>query len=167
MISLSLVHMYASSWQTSLSKVCLVDHPRYFYVLLLSQPAQAAECRANTAPPGPVVIRSGPRHLIIGCFCTYTASTRLELQCRWKGSHADISCIMKREDWKRWCCVPFINFFLMVFSLDSCHGGTSYFETVQEVQPSLHGLNQVICMGLMQGVQLYMAHEAWPLADSP
>ena len=22
-------------------------------------------------------------------------------------------------------------------------------------------------MGLMQGVQLYMAHEAWPLADSP
>ncbi|CAJ1377471.1 unnamed protein product [Effrenium voratum] len=65
--------------------VCLVDHQRYFYVLLLS-------------------------HLVIGCFCTYTASTRLE--------------------WQKWCCVPFINFFIMV-----------------------------IFMGLMQGVQLCMAHD--------
>ncbi|CAE7663516.1 ATPK1 [Symbiodinium pilosum] len=85
---LSFVMLHITDYLTNILTmviVCLVDHPRYFYVLLLS-------------------------HLIIGCFCTYTASTRL--------------------DWKRWCCVPFINFFLMV-----------------------------ICMGLMQGVQLYMAHE--------
>ena len=69
-----------------------------------------------------------------------------------------LKCFLIRDlvqDWKRWCCVPFINFFIMAVYLGCPASWSQCVAACACRRP-----HQVICMGLMQGVQLCMAHEA-------